>query len=310
MRICILGAGGVGGYFGGLLWQQGHQISVIARGAHLDAIRDKGLAIQSVHGDFTLEPETATDDPADVGPVDYVVVGVKHYQLDDACGLLPPLVGPETTVVPLLNGVDAHEHIMRAVDAERVVGGLCSIVSMVADPGVIRQESQLRRVVVGELDGSPSQRVSRILDAWREAGAEAIQPDNIHSAMWGKLLFIASFGGVSSLSLADAGAILRFPETKALFVEAMQEVAILAEAEGVSLPPGTVDQRLAFLEAFEPTATPSMMRDVVDGNVFELEAFSGTIVHRAKARGLSLPVHEAFYGLLLPRLHAAMEAKG
>lgn len=304
MRICILGAGGVGAYFGGLVGEAGHEVCVIARGQHLKAIRRNGLVIESVNGDFRIQPAVASEDPGEIGPVDYVILGVKHYQLDEAGLLLPPLVGPETTVVPLLNGVDAHEHIMKFVAADRVVGGLCSIVSMIASPGIIRQESQLRRVVVGELDGSRSERVSRLIEIWDQAGAEAVQPDNIHSAMWRKFLFIASFGGVSSLARANAGRILTVPETKAIFVSAMREVHALAEAEGVDLAPTAVDDGLAILQAFEPTSTSSMQRDVEAGRMFELEAFSGTIVRRAGV-DVPVPVHAAIYALLLPRLRAA-----
>lgn len=310
MKIAIFGTGGVGGYFGGLLAHGGNEVHFIARGAHLDAIRERGLQIKSVNGDFLVSPAFATDNPADVGPVEYLVVAVKHYQLADAAPQMRPLVGPETTIVPLLNGVDAHETLIDAFGSEPVVGGLCSLVSLIEEPGVIRQPSQLRRVVVGELSREQSDRVEKIVSAWKEMGAEAIHAEDIFVSMWTKFVFIASFGGVSSLARANMGEILQNKETRAIYIDAMQEVETLARAQNINLAPDVVDNMIAMSEGFEPTATSSMQRDVVAGNLFELEAFSGKIVHLAQGLGIETPIHRAIYGLLLPSLErAALAAK-
>lgn len=306
MRIAIFGTGGVGGYFGGLLAHAGHEVTFIARGDHLRAIQSKGLQVKSVNGDFHAHPAQATDDPATVGPVEYVVVAVKHYHLDQAAPAMRPLVGDGTTVVPLLNGVDAHEHLIPVLGADAVVGGLCSLVSLVEAPGVIRQETKLRRVVVGELDRTRSERVERLVQAWAETGAEAIHAEDIHVAMWTKFLFITSFGGVGSLARCNMGRLLGTPETRALFLESMREVEAVARARGVALPPDVVDKMLAMAEGFEPTATTSMQRDVADGKPFELEAFSGTVVRMGAAAGVPTPVHTHFYALLKPALLRAM----
>lgn len=306
MRIAIFGTGGVGGYFGGLLAHAGHEVTFIARGENLRAIQSNGLQVKSVNGDFRVSPAQATDDPATVRPVDYVVVAVKHYHLDQAAPAMRPLVGPDTTVVPLLNGVDAHEHLIPALGAEAVVGGLCSLVSLVEAPGVIRQETKLRRVVVGELDRSRSERVERLVQAWAETGAEAIHAQDIHVAMWTKLVFIASFGGVGSLARCNMGAMLASPETRTLFIEAMREVEAVARGRGVALPPDVVAKSLAMAEGFEPIATTSMQRDVADGKPFELEAFSGTVASMGEAVGVPTPVHRQFYALLRPALLRAM----
>jgi 2-dehydropantoate 2-reductase len=305
MRIAILGTGGVGGYFGGLLAHAGHEVTFIARGEHLRAIQANGLQVKSVNGDFSVRPAQATDDPARVGPVEYVVVAVKHYHLTQAAQQMRPLVGPETTVVPLLNGVDAHERLIPILGASALVAGLCSLVSLIEAPGVIRQETRLRRVVVGELDRSRSERVERLVQAWAETGAEALQADDIHAAMWTKFLFIASFGGVGSLARTNMGEMLGAPETRALFIESMREVEAVARARGVELAPDVVDKALAMAEGFEPTATNSMQRDVADGKPFELEAFSGAVVHLGEAAGVSTPVHRHFYALLRPALARA-----
>jgi len=305
MRIAVFGTGGVGGYFGGLLAHAGHEVTFIARGEHLHAIQANGLQVKSVNGDFTVRLAQATDDPAQVGPVDYVVVAVKHYHLAQAAQQMRPLVGSETTVVPLLNGVDAHELLAQAVGSEPVVGGLCSLVSLVEAPGVIRQETRLRRVVLGELDRSRSERVERLAQAWAQTGAEAIQADDILAALWTKFLFIVSFGGVGSLARCNMGEMRGSAETRGLFIESMREVEAVARARGVSLAADVVDKALAMAEAFEATATTSMQRDVADGKPFELEAFSGTVVRMGEAAGVPTPVHRHFYALLRPALARA-----
>ena len=308
MRIAVFGTGGVGGYFGGLLAHAGHETTFIARGEHLHAIQRNGLQVKSVNGDFHVRPAQATDDPARVGPVDYVVVAVKHYHLDQAAPAIRPLVGPATTVVPLLNGVDAHERLIPILGDGHVVGGLCSLVSLVEAPGVIRQETRLRRVVVGELDRGRSERLERLMQAWPETGADAIQTEDIHAAMWNKFVFIASFGGVGSLARCNMGEMLGTPETRALFVESLEEVVAVARARGVGLAPDVVARTLAMAKSFEASSTTSMQRDVADGKPFELQAFSGTVVRMGQAAGVATPLHRQFYALLKPALVKATQA--
>ena len=308
MRIAVFGAGGVGGYFGGLLAHTGHEVTFIARGEHLRALQTTGLKVKSVNGDFAVHLARATDAPADIGPVDYVVVAVKHYSLREAASQIRPLIGPETTVVPLLNGVDAHEQLIEAVGTGPVVSGLCSLVSLIEAPGVIRQESKLRRVVVGELDRRKSDRVERLVQAWAAAGAEAIHAEDILVALWTKFVFIASFGGVTALARCTAGELLASPETRELFIRAMREAEAVARARQVALAPDAVDKALSMAEAFEPTATSSMQRDVAAGRPFELEAFSGTIVRLGVEAGAATPVHRMIYALLFPALKRAQPA--
>lgn len=305
MRIGIFGTGGVGGYFGGLLAHAGYDVTFIARGEHLKAIQTHGLQIKSVNGDFIVHPAQATDNPETVEALDYVIVAVKHYQLPGSISSLQALVDAQTTLVPLLNGVDAHEQLIDAYGSESVVGGFCSLVTLIEDPGVIRQESVLRRVVLGELDRSKSDRVEWLVQAWQKSGAEAIHAEDIHAAMWTKFLFISAFGGVASLSRSTAGEILSIAETRRLFIEAMEEVAALARAQDIAIQPDAVGSALSMLENFEPTATSSMQRDVADGNPFELEAFNGTIVRLGGELGIATPVNDAIYALLRPALDRA-----
>lgn len=308
MKIAVFGAGGVGGYFGGLLAHAGHDVTFIARGEHLQAIQQGGLRIRSVNGDFDVVPAQATDDPATVGPAEYLVVGLKHYHLTDAAPQMRPLVGPDTTVVPLLNGVDAHETLIQHLGQEPVVGGFCSLSSLVEEPGLIRQTTEMRKVFVGELDRSRSERVGRLVQAWAETGAEATQPEDIFVALWTKLVFIASFGGVSSLACCTAGELRDSPRTWDLFVQAMREVEALARARGIRLAPDVVESTMEMARSLEFGVTPSMQRDVAAGRPFELDAFSGAILRMAKEIDLEVPVHRAIDALLRPALARAQAA--
>jgi 2-dehydropantoate 2-reductase len=302
MRIAIFGAGGVGGYLGGLLVRAGHEVSFLARGEHLQAIQKHGLVVKSVNGDFAVKPAVATSDPVDIGEVDYVIVAVKHFQLEQVAKQMEPLLGAMTTVVPLQNGVDAHEILIRYLGHAPVVGGFTSIVSMIESPGVIHQPSKLQHVSVGELDRKRSDRCQRIVHAWKECGIDAFQPDDIFIPMWKKFIFIASYGGVSSLAQVPSGDLLVCQESKQLFVRAAEEIEALGHAEGIDLPADVVPTALTTLENFESTTTSSMQRDVAAGKPFELEAFSGTIVRLGKEHGVPTPVHEVLYGLLRPTL--------
>lgn len=305
MKIAILGTGGVGGYFGALLARAGHDVTFIARGPNLQAIKDQGLRVKSPHGDFVVHPATATDSPEEIGAVDYVIVAVKHYQLSEAIASIPPLLGEGTTVVPLLNGIDAHEHIIKVVGPQPVVGGYCSLVSMIEAPGIIRHETQLHKLELGELDGTKTERVEDLIQAWKSCGVEAIHSDDIFAAIWTKFLFISSFGGVSSLCRVTLGEIIEVPQTRELFIQSMEEVKQLADKQGIGIAADIVQTTMAFVESVEPSATSSMQRDVAAGRPFELEAFNGTIVRLGRVHGVQTPVHDAIYGFLLPALNRA-----
>ncbi|HSB88562.1 MAG TPA: 2-dehydropantoate 2-reductase [Anaerolineales bacterium] len=305
MKIAIAGAGGVGGYFGGLLALAGHEVTFLARGEHLQAIRQRGLrVISSTHGEFVISPARAEEDPARVGPVDYVVVAVKTYHLEALAPRLAPLVAPDTAVVPLLNGVTAHEVLRRHLPGPAVVGGLCAIFTQIESPGVIRMGGKTKTVVVGELDGPPSERLNRLIEVWKGQGLDASQSNDILAALWNKFVFIASAGGLTSLARLPIGAVRSLPPTRELLTEALGEVEAVARSLGVRLAPDVVEKALATVDRFEPEVTTSMQRDVAAGRLFELEAFSGTIVRLGQEHGVPTPVHRAIYALLLPQLKA------
>ena len=307
MRIVVAGTGGVGGYFGGLLARAGHAVTFVARGVHLEAIRRQGLVIHSVHGDFTLHPANATDVVTTLAPPEIVLMAVKHYDLEAVARQLAPIVTEQTVVVPLLNGIDAHRLLSRSLARGCIVGGTCGIAARIEVPGVIRQESQLRRVVVGALDGRPLAALEELVTAWRACGVEARQSADILDDLWSKFVFIASFGGVTALARATAGEVRADPATRALLIAAMAEVEVVGRASGVRLAEDIVARSMALVDGFEPGVTSSLQRDVADGRRFELEAFSGTVVRLAQEHGLDVPAHAAIYALLKPMsAHAGM----
>ena len=214
MKVAVFGTGGVGGYLGGLLAHNGHEVSFIARGVHLQAIKTHGLKVRSVNGDFVVRPAVATDVPEEIGEVDYVVVAVKHFDLHEVARRINPLIGAETTVVPLQNGVDAHEVLIQLLGSDPVVGGFTRIVSMLESPGIIHQPSMIQEVYVGELDKKKSERCQNIVDAWVECGVQAVQPEDIFIPMWTKFVFMAAFGGVSSLAQVPSGELLACQEVQ------------------------------------------------------------------------------------------------
>lgn len=301
MRIAVMGTGGVGGYFGGLLAHAGYDVTFIARGEHLAAIRTRGLQVQSVHGDFVVAPAAATDTPATIGPVDYVLFATKTYHLDAALAAMRPLIGPQTAVIPLQNGIDAADRTAAALGRAHVIGGMCQVGSYIAAPGVIRQISQFRRVVVGELDGRITPRVEAIVAALQAAGATAEATDDIRKALWTKFIFIAPFSGVGAVARVPAGEIMSCPPTRRLLEDAMREVEAVARARGIALDTDIVPKTMAFCDAMAPEQTASMQRDVMDGKPSELESLIGVMVRLGEELGVPTPAFRFFYAALLPQ---------
>jgi 2-dehydropantoate 2-reductase len=303
-----MGAGGVGGYFGGLLAAAGEDVTFIARGRHLEAIRAGGLRVQSVHGDFVIRPAKATANPAEVGHVDLVLLATKTYHVERAVQDMRPLVGPETAILPLLNGVQASEQLLETFEPGNVLGGACWISSEIAEPGQIRQMSDIRRIVLGELDGSLSSRIKAISEALEGAGATVELSPEIDQVRWTKFLWVAPIGGIAAVARVPLGDVLATPETRQLWIRAMEEVKLLAEASGVILHQEVVARTIALAESFGPALTASMQRDIMAGRPSELEAQNGFVFHRGQELGVPTPVNAFIYGLLLPQEKRARAA--
>jgi len=301
MRIAIFGAGGVGGYFGGRLAEAGEDVFFLARGEHLSALRRRGLLVESVGGDFRIPQTRATDDPSEIGPVDVVLLCVKAWQVPEAARSLGPLLGPETFVVPLQNGIEAFDQIADEIGPERVVPGLCKILSFVSGPGTIRHAGVEPWIAFGEDDGAQTPRVASLRRAFEGArGVRVEVPSNIKVALWEKFLFIAPFSAVGAVTRMPAGVVRSIPETRRMLESAMREVVTLARASGVALRDDAVAKTMAFVDGLPAAATSSMQRDVIEGRPSELSNQSGAIARLSKAAGFSAPVNECLYASLLP----------
>jgi 2-dehydropantoate 2-reductase len=302
MRLAMFGSGGVGGYFGARLVEAGEEVVFVARGDHLEALRGHGLRLESIAGDVHVDEVEATDDPAGVGPVDAVVVATKTWQLPDAARAMRPLVGPETTVLPVLNGVEAADVLTESLDRERVIGGLCGMISFLAGPGHIRHTGAAPWITFGELDGSISDRIRRLEEVFRRCrGVRVEVTEDIHAALWKKFMFITATGGVGSVTRAPVGVFRSVPETRAMLEEAMREVVAVARARGVSLTEDEVVERMAFIDGLEPHGTSSMQRDILEERRSELDAWNGTVVRLGRQSAVDTPVHSAIYASLLPQ---------
>jgi 2-dehydropantoate 2-reductase len=300
MRIAIVGAGGVGGYFGARLAAAGEEVGFIARGAQLEALRTRGLHIESVVGDLTLGPQRATDRPAELGPVDAVLLAVKTWHLEDVARSLPPLLGPDTCVVPFLNGVEAADQLAAAIGPASVLEGVAKIVSFLVAPGHVKQIGGPTSAAFAERDDRPSPRVERLRDAFRRAGLGVETPSNIQVALWEKFLFVVSGGGVGSLTRAPIGVSRAVPESRALLERAMREIEAVARARRIPLPDDVVPRTMAFVDTLPAAGTASLQRDIADGKPSELESWSGAVVRLGRAAGVPTPVHETIYQALLP----------
>ncbi len=300
MRFAVIGAGGVGGYFGGKLAQNGADVTFIVRGRSLEALQTNGLRVDSIGGDFVLSKVNATDDPKSVGDVDVVLLAVKTAQVAEAIEAARPMVGEHTVVIPLENGMDAPEQIARELGRGHAMGGLCAIVSFLVAPGHVRHAGSDPFIMFGELDNSKSERALRIRDAMIAAGIVAEIPSDIHRAMWTKFLFISPMSGIGALTRVPVGAWRNIPETRELARRAIAEIAALASARGIQLTPDAVEQTLGRYDGLPADATSSLQRDIMQGKPSELDAQIGAVVRMGRESKVPVPVHEMMYALLAP----------
>lgn len=309
MRIAIFGAGGAGGHFGARLARAGEDVVFLARGAHLRAIRESGLAVETPEGEILVRPAAATDDPAAAGPVDVVLLGVKTWQVEEAARAMRPMIGADTFVVPLQNGVEAAGQLTSVLGQDRVVGGLAATFSFVTAPGRIRSIGQVNAVRLGELDRRASARTQRLRLAFDRAGIQGDIPADIHVALWEKFLFVVPFGGVGAVTRAPVGVTRTQPETRRLLERGMREILAVAKARGVPLSEGSVEKAMAFLDSLSPDGTSSLQRDLSQGKPSELEAWNGAVVRLGREAGVPTPVHTFIYRRLLPLERRARAAE-
>lgn len=300
MRIVVMGAGGTGGFFGGLLARAGEDVTFIARGEHLAAMRTRGLTVASrLAGDFTVAAP-ATDDPAEIGPVDLVLFCVKTYDTASAAARIRPVVGQDTLILPVQNGVDSAERIGQIVGRGHVLGGIAQVIAGITAPGVVGQTTGPGRLLFGELDGETSVRAEGVLATLRRAGIAAEIAPDIRVALWEKLTFICALSGVTALTRLPIGPILATPACRALFRAVMEETAAAACAEGVAVEAEGVQRAAALADRLEPWAYGSLYHDLAAGRRLELEALHGTVLRIGRQHGVPVPATFAIYAALSP----------
>ncbi|MGB7623850.1 MAG: 2-dehydropantoate 2-reductase [Terriglobia bacterium] len=323
MKIAVMGAGGVGGYFGGVLARAGEEINFVARGEHLKAMLEHGLKIDSVAGGFEIEikppppqepPEGApaaisrrptayaTHDPRTIGQVDLVLFCVKTYDTEAASKAAFPMVGPSTTILSLQNGVDSVDKLGRDHGRNHVLGGATYIYTALARPGVIKHSGGPGKIVFGELDGQVSQRMSRLQETFQRAGITHEISNDIQRALWEKFAMICANGGMSALTRATLGEMMEREETRSMMEKAMREVVNVGIAEGIQLEGRLVEKTMKFLSTLEPHGRASLYTDLVNNRRMELASLNGRVVQLAKKHGIPVPMNFAIYAALLPHL--------
>jgi 2-dehydropantoate 2-reductase len=307
LKIGVFGTGGVGGYFGGKLAHSGEEVVFIARGKQLKALQLTGLRVESVNGDFWVNPVKATNTPQEAGIMDVILVGVKAWQVPAAARAMGPMIGEDTFVVPLQNGVEAPAQLAEEIGDKHILGGLCRISSFIAEPGHIRHVGIEPFIAFGELNNQSSQRSQSLLNAFLEAGVKAEIPTNIQAAMWEKFAFISAISGIAGVTRAPVGVVRSLPETRRMLTLALSEIVAVADAYQVDISPDFVSQNMDFIDNLPEDALPSMQRDVVHGRPSELAYQNGAVVRLAKAREIAIPINEFIYSSLLPQELRARE---
>ena len=302
MRIAIVGSGGVGGYFGGRLAAAGVDVTFLARGAHLEAIRARGLRIDSPKGNVHLPRVKAESDPTAVGHADVVFFAVKLYDTEGALALLPPLVGPDTVVIGFQNGVETIGTLTRAVGASHTAGGVSYVSAVIAEPGVIRHTA-MDHLVFGELDGSRSPRLEALLEACRPAGVQATLSSDITVDIWTKFVRLSVFSGMTAVTRGPIGVIVNDPELLEMLKAAARETMAVAHAQGVAVPEGIDEDVAKAYRALPPQAKASMLEDLERGRRIELPWLSGAVVRLGREVGVATPTHTFINAVLRPHVN-------
>ncbi len=293
LRVTIVGAGGVGACFGGRLAQGGCDVGFVARGPQLAALRANGLHVESELGEIHLPQVRASENPAELGPADIVLICVKLWDTERAVQAIKPIVGPETAVISLQNGVEKEKMLRKILGSEAVVGGVSYVVAKILQPGVVKQTGKMQRLVFGETDGSVSRRTEMFLAACQRAAIEAeISPD-IQRAIWEKFVFVTGTSATTAPMRSTLGPIRANPRTRAFLLDVMREVVAVGRAHHVALPEDFAENRLAFCDRLSPEMTSSMHTDLDHGKPLELEWLSGSVAELGEAVGVPTPLNRA-----------------
>ncbi len=301
MQIAIVGVGGIGALLGARLVRGGHDAVFVARGAQLDAIARTGIFVEHPTDPFAIAPVRAAHDPAQLDPVDLVLLCVKACQVEEAAASLAPLLKEHTAVVTLQNGIDAPDLVASVIGSQHVLPGLIRIISYIVEPGRVRDDGYPPQIMLAEHDGTASPRTESIIDAMASAGIEVLVPEDLHVELWRKLLFIASTSAVGAATRVTFGEFLSCPTSRELLCQCQEEIACVARAKGHPLPPSVVDDTMAFTDALRPETTASMQRDIIAGRPSELFDQTGAVVRIGESLGVDVPVNRALLAVLEPQ---------
>ena len=300
MRIAVIGTGGVGGGFGAALAKAGGDVTFVARGAHLAAMREHGLRVEGDRGETLIQPVKATDDPASLSPVDIVLFCVKLWDVESAGEQIKPLIGPHTGVIPLQNGIDSGDRLLPILGAAHVMGGTVGISATIARPGVIRQTGTFMSMAFGERDGRPSPRGEALRDLAKAAGIATLLSSSIAVQVWEKFILLTAMSGCTAVTRLPVGKLRDDPDIFALFESVMHETAAVGRAEGVPLAGDVVEKRAAMIKSQPPGVMASMGVDLIRGNRLELPWLAGKVVALGKKHGIPTPSNSAIFAALKP----------
>lgn len=304
MKIAVVGAGGVGGYFGGRLAEAGADVHFVARGAHLQAIRSNGLRIVSPKGDAHIRRVQASDDPAAIGPADVVLFTVKLYDTDAASRLLPPLVGPQTIVLPFQNGVDGVDIVTRAAGREHTGGGTCYVSAAIAEPGVITHTA-MDHLIFGTLDGSPNANLDGLLAACQKTNFQSTLSPQITVDIWTKFTRLSVLSGMTTVTRSPLGVIMNNPDLREMLKAAVAEALAVAHAKGIPVRADMVEDVAKAYDALPPQTKASMLVDLENGRRLELPWLSGAVSRIGKEVGVATPIHSFISTVLTPFVSGA-----
>ncbi|MFD0761926.1 ketopantoate reductase family protein [Lutibacter aestuarii] len=307
MNIVIYGTGGVGGYFGARLEQAGNNVTFIARGKHLQTIQQHGLQLKSIKGNYLVHPANAVDSISKVKDIDLILIGVKTWQLQEVAKEIKPHLGKNTMVIPLLNGVENQNILCSVIDKKHVLGGLCKIVSMIEDYGVVNHVSYEPTIVFGELDNKKTKRALKLEELFLKAGFKTTLTEDIQTEIWTKFLFITTVSGMGALTRSTIGEMLENVEIKLLMYKAAEEVLAIAKVLHINLPEKSIEKQFKIIESQPYITTASLQRDIMEGKPSELEAQNGTIVKLGEKLGVPTPINSFIYNCLLPQEKRARE---
>ena len=303
MRIVAFGAGGVGGYFGGRLALSGEDVTFVARGAHGDAIREKGLRLARPEGDLLIKPAQVTDDVTTLSPPDYLLFAVKLYDTETVAEICRPIVGPNTTVVSLQNGVEAVDILNGVYGADRVLGGMVGVATYISEPGVVTQTGKFHFMAIGEQDGSRSERAVALEQACKKAGLNVKLSDDIEVDIWLKFIFLSALSSMTALTRLSNGPLRTTPETRDLFRACMEEAAAVGRAKGVNLPEDVVEDRMKMWDGMPAEMVASMAHDLEAGKRIEMARLGGAVVRLGVETGIPTPTQALLCAALTPYLN-------